>query len=157
MIVSSSLGCIWRGSKCLRILMPMMHHPLSLSWQGVPTLQSPRNYFFEKKAFSPEFVECVNLRIPTHQEEKQGHFWPCQLQTLTPFIIVECKMQGVYFGVKTMWVLCILQIFTQNYHKTLTFFHVIFPDAAANTQQSTKKKGEIKAICGECFFGAVNY
>jgi hypothetical protein len=47
--------------------------------------------------------------------------------------------------------------FQKNYHKTLTFFLVIFPDAATNRQQSIKKEGEITAICGECFFGAVNY
>jgi hypothetical protein len=45
-----------------------------------------------------------------------------------------------------------LPIFTQNYHKTLTFFRVIFPDAATNTQQSIKKEEEIKAIGGEWFF-----
>jgi hypothetical protein len=48
--------------------------------------------------------------------------------------------------------LCILPIFTQSYHKTLTFFHFIFPNAATSTQQSIKEEGEIKAICGEWFF-----
>jgi hypothetical protein len=28
--------------------LPMMHHPLSLSWQGASTLRSSRNSFFEK-------------------------------------------------------------------------------------------------------------
>ena len=51
-----------------------------------------------------------------------------------------------------MWVLSISPIFTQNYHKTLTFFLVIFPNAATNTQQSIKEEGEIKAICREQFF-----
>jgi hypothetical protein len=78
----------------------MMHHPLSLSWQGTPTLRSPRNYFFEKKPFSTKFLECVNLRIQTHLEQKQDHFWPCQLRLLTPSIIIECKWQRVYFGIE---------------------------------------------------------
>jgi hypothetical protein len=42
--------------------------------------------------------------------------------------------------------------FHTNYHKTLTFFRVIIPNAASNTQQSIKEEGEIKAICGEQFF-----
>ena len=74
-------------------------------------------------------------------QEKHGHFWPCQLRSLTPLILTECKRQGVYFSVKTMWVLAISPIFTQNCHKTLTIFHVIFPNAAQNMQQSTKKEG----------------
>ena len=51
-----------------------------------------------------------------------------------------------------MWVLSISPIFTQNYHKTLTFFCVIVPNAATSTQQSIKEEGEIKALCGEWFF-----
>ena len=95
----------------------------------------------KKHPFSPEFVECVNLQILMHGQEKHGHFWPCQLRSLTPLILTECKRQGVYFSVKTMWVLAISPIFIQNCHKTLTIFHVIFPNAAQNMQQSTKKEG----------------
>ena len=76
---------------------PMMHHPLSLSWQGAPTLRLPRNYFFEKKPpFSPEFVECMNLQLPMHREEKKGHFWPCQLRSLAPSTSTWGSSQGVF-------------------------------------------------------------
>ena len=76
---------------------------------------------WKKHPFSPEFMECVNLRIPVHREEKRGHFLSCQLQSFTPSIFIECKRQGVYFGVKKMWVLFISPMFTQNYHKSHTF------------------------------------
>ena len=150
MVTTGSLNPVQNKSR--NILTPsilMMHHPLPLSWPGAPTLRLPSNNFLKKHPFSPEFMECVNLLISTHRQEKQGHFWPCQLWSFTPLIITECKRQGVYFGVKTMWDLCISPIFTQNCHKTLTIFCVIFPNAAKNTQQSTKKEGEVKAIGGE--------
>jgi hypothetical protein len=41
---------------------------------------------------------------------------------------------------------------SQNFHETLTFLHAIFPNAATNTLQSTKKEGEIKGIGGDWFF-----
>ncbi len=80
----------------------------------------------KKHPFSPEFVECMNLRILTHGQEMHGHFWPCRLRSLTPLILTECKRQGVYFSVKTMWVLAISPIFiqkiTQNTHHFISSF-----------------------------------
>ena len=46
---------------------------------------------WKKHPFSPEFVDCVNLRIPMHREEKQGHFWPCQLWSLIPSSSLNVK------------------------------------------------------------------
>jgi hypothetical protein len=37
----------------------MMHQPFTLSWQGTPTLLSPRNYFFEKK--TPVFTQICGV------------------------------------------------------------------------------------------------
>ena len=59
-----------------------------------PIAQQPRP--FEKNhPFSPQFVKCANLRIRTHQEEKQGHFWPCQLRSLCPSTSIKGKRQGM--------------------------------------------------------------
>jgi hypothetical protein len=79
----------------------MMHQPFTLSWQGTPTLLSPRNYFFEKKhPFSPKFVECMNLRIPMHLLRKSRPFSTLPTLVSHSSIIIECKRQGVYFGVE---------------------------------------------------------
>jgi hypothetical protein len=70
----------------------------------------------EKHPFSPEFVDCMNLRIPMHREDKQGHFWPCQLRSLTPSIIIECKRQRVYFGVENN----VSYFYFTNFHTKLS-------------------------------------
>ena len=100
----------------------------------------------KKHPFSPKFVECMNLRIPMHLLRKSRPFSTLPTLVSHSSIIIECKRQGVYFGVENK------PIFTQNYHKTLTFFRVIVPNAATSTQQSIKEEGEIKVICGEWFF-----
>ena len=65
-----------------------------------PIAQQPRP-FEKKQPFSPQFVKCANLRIRTHQEEKQGHFWPCQLRSLCPSTSIKGKRQGMSFAVKS--------------------------------------------------------
>ena len=49
---------------------------------------------------------------------------------------------------KSMWVLCISPIFTQNCRKALVIYCVIFPHAAKNTHHQPKR-GEVKAIGGK--------
>ena len=144
MVTTGSPNPVQKNSlNALALSILITHHPLSLSWQDAPTLCLPRNYFFERKhPYSPKFVEFANLQNLMHWEEKQGHFLPCQLWSLTPSIIIESKRQGVYFGVKNN----VSSLYFTNFHtkssQNTHLFCVIFPDAATNQQQSTKKRGK---------------
>ncbi len=130
-----------------------MQHPLPLSWLGASTLRLHRNHFLLKKhPFSPEFVECVNLRILTHGQEMHSHFWPCQLCFFTPLILTECQRQAVYFSVKIMWVLAISPIFIQNCHKTLTISMSSFPMQLKTCNNKPKKRGKSRPLVESSFF-----
>ena len=121
----------------------MMQHPLPLSWLGASTLRSHRNHFLLKKhPFSPEFVECVNLRISKHRHEMHGHFWPCRLRSLTPLILTECKRQGVYFSVKTMWVLAISPMFIQKITQNTHHFSCHLSQCSSKHATINQKRGE---------------
>jgi len=58
-----------------------------------PIAQQP--FPLKKHPFSPQVVNWANLRIRTHREGKQGHFWPCQLKSLCPSTSIEGKRQGM--------------------------------------------------------------
>ncbi len=144
MVITGSPNFVQNNS--LNILTPSiltMHHTLPLSWQGAPTLRSPSNHFLKYTHFHPTFLEFMNLQILTHWEEKQGHFSPFQLQSLTPLIITECKRHGAYFGVK----INVSSLYFTNFHTKLSQntnnFCIIFPNVAQNMQQSTKKEGQL--------------
>ena len=78
-------------------------------------------------------------RILAIREEEQGHFWPCQLWSLTPSISLEGGRKWGSLLVKKGEFLVFFH-FLQRTCMISHLFPAVFPKSAANMQQSTLKE-----------------
>ena len=83
-----------------------------------------------------------HLRISTICSEEHSHFWSCQLRFPTHSTSVEVVRKRAYVWSKK-WKFFVFFHFYRVWKKSP--FHAIFPNSAANMQQSTMKEGENKA------------
>ena len=78
-------------------------------------------------------------RILAIREEEQGHFWPCQLWSLTPSISLEGGRKWGSLLVKKGEFIVFFH-FLQRTCMISHLFPAVFPKSAANMQQSTLKE-----------------
>ena len=91
----------------------------------------------KNKPFSPTFAQCKIHRILTLREEQRAIFDPADSGLAFSSISLKVRGRGHVLGTKKGE----LTVFSIFCHKTLTIFCDIFPNAAQNMQQSTKKEG----------------